>query len=60
MTYLEANGFIWFSCKEQILPLAVRRLHPLLVSGHEPVSRQNALHYLRVVNLEKQAVLVCV
>lgn len=58
--YLKADSFIWFGCKEQVLPLAIGWLHPLFISRHEPVSRQYAIHYLWVVNLEKQAVLVCV
>ena len=58
--HLKANGFVRLGCKEQVLPLAIWRLYPLLVSRHESVSWHDTLHNLGVVNLEEQALLVCV
>lgn len=55
--YLETNGFIRLGCKKEVLPLAIRWLYPLLICRHEAVPRLYAIHYLWVVDLEKQAVL---
>ena len=31
LLYLESYGLIWLCCKQEILPLAVWRFHPLLI-----------------------------
>ena len=59
-TDLEADGFIGLGSKEKVLPLSIWRLHPLLVRRHKAMSGHNTVHYLGVIDLEKQAVLVCV
>lgn len=55
--HLESNGLIGLSSHEQVLPAAVWRLDPLLISRHETVAWHDTLCDLRVVNLEQQALL---
>ena len=52
--YLEANSLIRFGSEEQVLPLSVWGLHPLLIGRHEPMTRNNSINYLRVVNLHQE------
>ena len=58
--YLEADGLIRLSCKKEILPLAIRRLHPLFVSGHEAMPWLDSIHNLWVVHLVEEAVLLSI
>ena len=56
--HLERNRLVGLGGKQQILPLFVRRLNALLVGGHESVARRQALHYLRIINLKEQTLLL--
>lgn len=51
MRYLEGDGLVGLGGHEQVLPAPVRRLDPLLVSGHEAVAGHYALSNLGVVDL---------
>ena len=52
--HLEGNGLVGFGSKEEVLPLSVWGLHPLLVGGHEAVPRSEASFVdLRVIHLEE-------
>lgn len=55
--HLEGDGLVGLSSHQQVLPAPVRRLDPLLVGGHEAVAGHDALGDLRVVDLEKEALL---
>ena len=55
--YLERDGLVGLSRKEEVLPLPVRRLHLLLVGRHEPVPRLDPLRYLGVVHLKHEGLL---
>ena len=55
--YLECNGLIGLSSKEEILPLPVWWLHLLLVGGHEPVPGLDSLGDLGVVHFEHERLL---
>lgn len=54
---LEGDSLVWFGGKEEVLPLLVRWLHLLFIGGHESMTRHDALHDLRQVNLIEQTLL---
>ena len=51
---LKGYCFIWFSSKQQVLPTSVWRFYALLIRCHEAISRLYNVHYLGVVNLERE------
>ena len=55
--YLECNGLIGLSGKEEVLPLPVWRLHLLLIGRHEPVPGLDPLRNLGVVHLKHEGLL---
>lgn len=54
---LEGDGLVGLGGEEEVLPALVRRLHLLLVGGHEAVPRLDPLRHLREVHLEEQRLL---
>ena len=56
--HLEADRLVGLGREQQVLPLLVGRLDVLLVGGHEAVSRQHTVGYLRIVDLKEQALLL--
>lgn len=56
--HLERYGLIGLRSEQQVLPLAIRRLHTLLIGRHESVPRYEVVNDLRVVDLEEQTLML--